>query len=65
MKFESKIDVKEISAPATPDSGFGTIYAKTDGKLYFKNDGGTETELTAGGGGITEEQAIAFAVALG
>lgn len=38
------------SSPATPASGYGIVYAKTDGKLYFKNDAGTETDLTAGGG---------------
>jgi hypothetical protein len=39
--------VGEIATPATPASGFGRIYAKTDGKLYFLNDGGSETDLTA------------------
>lgn len=39
------------SSPATPASGYGIVYAKTDGKLYFKNDAGTETDLTATGGG--------------
>lgn len=42
------------SSPATPPSGFGVVYAKTDGKLYFKNDAGTETDLTATGGGGTD-----------
>jgi hypothetical protein len=41
----------ESSPPGTPSSGLGVVYEKTDGKLYFKNDAGTETELTAGGGG--------------
>jgi hypothetical protein len=39
------------SSPSTPASGYGIVYAKTDGKLYFKNDAGTETDLTATGGG--------------
>lgn len=42
------------SSPATPASGYGIVYAKTDGKLYFKNDAGTETDLTATGGGGTD-----------
>lgn len=37
------------AAPGTPASGKGVVYAKTDGKLYFKNDAGTETELKSGG----------------
>ena len=38
--------LQEVSEPGTPDSGYGVIYAKTDGKLYFKNDAGTETAIT-------------------
>jgi len=33
------------SSPGTPSSGYGIIYCKTDGNLYFKNDAGTETQL--------------------
>jgi hypothetical protein len=40
--------MKEITAPATPDSGYGYLYVKSaDSKLYFKNDGGTEYNLTS------------------
>ncbi len=41
------IQVSEIAAPGTPASGYGHVYAKTDGLLYFKNDAGTEYNLTA------------------
>lgn len=44
---------EQASSPSTPASGYGIVYAKTDGKLYFKNDAGTETDLTATGGGGT------------
>jgi hypothetical protein len=37
------------AAPYTPASGVGVLYAKTDGKLYFKNDDGTEIEIGASG----------------
>lgn len=40
----------ETSAPSTPPSGYGYLYVKTDGILYFKNDAGTETALGSGGG---------------
>jgi len=36
-------------SPSTPASGFGTFYAKNN-KLYFKDDAGTESDLTAGVG---------------
>lgn len=41
--------VPEIVAPATPATGKVVIYAKSDGKLYIKDDTGTETDLTAAG----------------
>jgi len=41
----------EITSPATPASGFTAVYVKTDGKTYQKTDGGTETDLSAAGGG--------------
>jgi len=42
---------EQASSLGTPASGYGVVYAKTDGKLYFKNDAGVETDLTATGGG--------------
>ena len=40
-----------ISSPATPPGGSAYFYVKTDGKLYYKNDSGTEYDLTAAGSG--------------
>lgn len=46
------VDMIEMSAPGTPSSGYGRLYAKSsDGKLYWKDDAGTEYDLTGGGGG--------------
>ena len=45
--FSKEFIVKETAAPATPDAGFVYVYAKTDGKLYSKDDAGVETELGA------------------
>jgi len=45
------------SSPGTPSSGYGALYVKTDGLIYFKNDAGTEYDLTdtgGGGGGLSE-----------
>lgn len=44
--------VGEASAPSSVVAGFGAIYAKTDNKLYFKNDVGTEYDLTVSGGSM-------------
>jgi len=43
--FSTSMNIKEDSAPATPVSGSVVLYAKTDGKLYYKDDGGTEHEI--------------------
>jgi len=53
--FTDFIQTAEVvipATPATPDSGFGRLYFKSDGKLYFKNDSGAETQVNAGIGGI-------------
>lgn len=39
------------AAPITPPAGTGTLYQKTDRKLYWKTDAGVETDLTLGGAG--------------
>lgn len=40
------VTVPEIASPSTPASGKVAVYAKSDGKLYIKDDAGTETDLT-------------------
>lgn len=42
----NSIRLKEAAAPSTPASGYGQLYEKTDGLLYFKNDAGTEVNLS-------------------
>lgn len=56
------------SAPDTPASGYGQLYIKDDGKIYFKNDAGAETDLTATGSGVgadgwAEADAMTYAAA--
>jgi hypothetical protein len=43
------LEFTEAAAAATPGTGLVRVYAKADGKLYIKDDAGTETDLTAGG----------------
>lgn len=48
------LDATEAAAPSTPASGFVRIYAKTDGRIYSKDDAGTEYgpfDAAGGGGG--------------
>ena len=45
----SALKLAESAAPSTPASGYFSIYAKTDGLLYGKNDAGTEMTLSATG----------------
>lgn len=46
-----KLQFSEETAPGTPSADQAVIYVKADGKLYLKDDAGTETDLTATGGG--------------
>jgi hypothetical protein len=41
---------EQATAPSTPASGYGQLYAKSDG-LYFKGDNGTEIGPFGGGSG--------------
>ena len=43
------LQVDEQTAPATPPSGKGVYYAKSDSLPYFKSDAGTEYLLSGGG----------------
>lgn len=57
------ITVPEMAAPATPAANKVAIYAKSDGKLYIKDDAGTETDLAATGSlggstGATDNRAL-------
>lgn len=45
------IYVSEITSPSTPAADKGVLYEKNDGKIYFKNDQGTEYDLTVAGDG--------------
>jgi hypothetical protein len=42
---------EESSAPSTPVSGRGRLYEKSDGHVYWKDDAGTEYDLTLGSSG--------------
>lgn len=50
--------VEQAAAPATPASGFGAIYEKTDGVLYFKGDDGVEHNLLASGSSANQYGAV-------
>ena len=38
--------IKEVGSAGTPSSTFAAIYIKSDGLLYYKNDGGQEREIS-------------------
>jgi len=45
-KGDYSLEIHEATAPSTPQLDHMYLYAKTDGKLYCKNDSGTEYDLT-------------------
>ena len=55
------VAVSESAAPAAPADGAGGIlYCKADGKIYWISNELAETDLTAGGASLTEEQVEDF-----
>ncbi len=53
--FLDKLILGEAAAPSTPATGDVSLYAKTDGLLYSKDDAGAETLVSGGaGGGATQ-----------
>ncbi|MGH7178748.1 MAG: hypothetical protein ACREJC_15325, partial [Tepidisphaeraceae bacterium] len=57
--FNNYTRFKEITAPPTPASANVNVYAKSDGKLYSKDDAGVETLMSGGsGGGASEFESI-------
>jgi len=48
----------EMDGVTTPAANEGHLYLKSDGKMYLKNDAGTDYDLTAGGAGITDHTAL-------
>lgn len=59
-QYEKELKLKEISAPSTPASGYGYLYAFTDDSLYYINNAGTSINLcrsSGSGGSYTDENA--------
>jgi hypothetical protein len=53
IKATGFFELKEQTAPADASAGWGRLYPKSDGKLYYKAGGGTEYDLTSSGGSLT------------
>jgi len=51
---DTAIEFQEMAAPPTPAEGAVLLYAKSDGKLYAKDDAGTESDLTAASKTVTK-----------
>jgi hypothetical protein len=53
LENPTKIIFPEAAAPSTPGANKVVLYAKSDGLLYSKDDAGTESAVSGGGGGTT------------
>jgi len=51
IDLDGWLQLHEDSAPSQPATDKGRLYAKSDGLIYWQDDGGTEHDLTSGGGG--------------
>jgi hypothetical protein len=54
---EKQSILKHIATPSAPSAGYTALYTKSDGKIYRRPAGGSETEVGggAGGGGVDVE----------
>jgi hypothetical protein len=55
-EFQNGFDIVEESTPSNPAANTARVYAADSGgttKLYFRDSAGTETEIGAGGGGVS------------
>lgn len=50
VDLEGWLQLDERAAPSQPAADHGRLYAKSDGLIYWQDDGGSEHDLTAGGG---------------
>jgi len=60
--MSAEILLKQDVAGATPPVGFATIYVKTDGKMYTKNDAGIEILITGAGGAVSNVVASSLTI---
>lgn len=56
LELAGQLTIAEGATPGTPSTGNVVFYAKTDGVLYYKDDTGSETSLSTGGGQLLDEQ---------
>lgn len=63
IRLDGLLALEETPPPGIPDTGFGYLYAKTDGYLYWKNDANEEFNVASGtgggGGGLSEPLTLA------
>jgi len=48
---DTALELREMAPPVTPPMGSVTLYARTDGRLYVKDDTGAEFDVTTGASG--------------
>ena len=46
---QGTVRLGQVAAPSSPSAGYGYLYTKTDKKVYWKNEDGSEYDLTATG----------------
>jgi hypothetical protein len=56
LQVEGAMTLDQLAADPAGTASYGSVYTKTDGKLYYRNGTGTITDLTAAGssGGWTD-----------
>jgi len=60
--ISGSITFHQAATPESVDTGLGSLYIKSDGKLYFKSFMFEETDLTSGGGGGGASNGLSFSL---
>lgn len=56
------IELDEIATPGTPDAGKVRLYAKSDGRLYIRDDTGSEVQLDPAGAAVLKSLYDAYSL---
>jgi len=51
--LKGNLELQHVATPSTVTGGHTALYAKSDGKVYYKPSGGAETEIGSGGSTTT------------
>ena len=64
LEADTFIEFTDISAPGAPGAGLGRLYTKAGIGLFWHPNGGSEVDLTAGGGSLQDAYEVLNTIAI-